>query len=76
MASCEKCWSDAYLRSRSSGKDQYECYIELISERAHNPCTPEQQAGEDAKICPNCGRKTIHQYCGVCMNCDYKIEKE
>ena len=68
MASCEKCWNDAYVRSRLSFKDQAECYSDLIKERKDNPCTPEEQAGEDATLCPKCKRKTVHQYVKVCMN--------
>ena len=72
MASCEKCWSDAYLRSRMTMKPQSECYSDLIKERNDNPCTPEEQAGQDAKECPKCKRMTIHQYAHVCMNCGYQ----
>jgi hypothetical protein len=43
---CEKCWGDAYLRSRLSFKSQAECYTDLLKERINNPCTPEEQAGE------------------------------
>lgn len=46
MASCEKCWGDAYLRSRSTGKSQAECYYELLAERKDNPCTEKEQAGQ------------------------------
>ena len=56
MASCEKCWKDA--------KGDPILYIELITKRE---CTPEEQAGEEAKVCPKCFRKTIHQYVGKCM---------
>ena len=42
---CEKCWSDAYLRSYGTGKSQYQCYLELLEERKNNPCSPEQQSG-------------------------------
>lgn len=67
MASCEKCWGDAYLMSRSNPmKSQTECYQELISTRT---CTPEEAAGEDATMCDNCKRKTMHQYAKVCTNC-------
>jgi hypothetical protein len=68
MASCEKCWGDAYVKSLYTGYSQAECYNKLLKERENNPCTPEEQAGEDATICPKCGRKTIHQYAKVCMN--------
>jgi hypothetical protein len=48
MSACEKCWGDAYLRSRATGKSQTECYYELLDERKDNPCTPEQQSGIEA----------------------------
>ena len=73
MASCEKCWSDAYMLSRGTGKSQSECYMELIKEREDNPCTPEEQAGKDAFECPKCNRLTAHQYIHICMNCGHKI---
>jgi len=43
MAACEKCWGDAYLRSKSSHRSQTECYRELLEERRDNPCSPEEQ---------------------------------
>lgn len=46
MASCEKCWGDAYLRSYGSTQDQVECYYEILEERKENPCTPQEQAGQ------------------------------
>ena len=64
MSACERCWRD-------SGGDP-ERYSELL--KTQN-CTPEQQAGgEDAGICPQCNRKTIHLYTGRCMvvGCDYE----
>lgn len=33
MAACEKCWSDAFSRSRLTGRSQAECYRELLTER-------------------------------------------
>jgi len=60
MSSCEKCWSD------SGGSP--ERYHELVLERAKNPCTPEEQAGEDADYCDGCDRKTVHQHTGQCVN--------
>jgi len=45
MASCEKCWSDAFLRSYSTHKSQSVCYHELLEERKNNPCSPREQAG-------------------------------
>ena len=73
MASCEKCWSDAYMLMLSSPlKSQAEHYGDLVKERN---CTPEQQAGEDANECPKCKRKTIHQIIGICIICGYKPKK-
>jgi hypothetical protein len=46
MACCEKCWKDAYTRSRISGMSQGDCYIELLKERESNPCSPKNQAGD------------------------------
>lgn len=47
MASCEKCWGDAYLRFLSNPmKDQSEHYHILLEERKNNPCSPEEQAGQ------------------------------
>ena len=76
MASCEKCWEDACMLEYSERrKSRAEYYHDLIAERKDNPCTPEQQAGMDAKECPKCGRMTIHQYAHVCMNCGFKKMK-
>lgn len=70
MASCEKCWGDAYLRSIENPMiPQAIHYQNLINERINNPCTPEEQAGIDALICSKCGKKTVHQYAKVCCNC-------
>ncbi len=57
MASCEKCWKD-------SGGDP-DKYRELLKSRY---CTPEEQAGIYASVCPTCNRKTIHQYARICTN--------
>ncbi len=64
MASCEKCWKD----SHGSAKH----YTELIIKRKNHPCSPEEQAGEDAGICPECNRKTIHQHVHYCVNPECK----
>lgn len=72
MASCEKCWDDAYIKSRFNGISQPENYSELI--KIQN-CTAEQQAGIDAKICPICKRRTIHQIINECMNPECMNEK-
>ncbi len=77
MASCEKCWDEAYLRTfENPMKSQSEHYSDLVNERKDNQCTPEQQAGEDADRCPKCKRKSIHRYVRVCMNCGYKQLKK
>ena len=67
MPSCEKCWND------SGGN--YSVYGQLIENRKNNPCTPEEQAGNDAEKCPKCNRNTMHIYCHICMNCGYKESK-
>ena len=73
MASCEKCWDDAFLRAREHPfKNQADCYRELLAEREDDPCTPEEQAGEDADICPICERQTIHQHARICTNPECK----
>jgi hypothetical protein len=46
VSCCEKCWADAYIRMRETGRSQGECYRELLEERKDNPCTPEEQAGQ------------------------------
>lgn len=48
MAGCEKCWGDAYLKSRNSHKSQAECYHDLIKERDKEGrvCTLKEQAGQ------------------------------
>ncbi len=47
MASCEKCWGDAYLRLQSNPwKTQVDCYLELLVERKDNPCSPRERAGQ------------------------------
>jgi hypothetical protein len=63
MPSCEKCWRDA-------GGNPLRYHL-LLDQR---DCTPEEQAGEDAKICPKCKRKAIHQFSKICMNPDCKEE--
>jgi hypothetical protein len=46
MPSCEKCWSDAYLLSRTTGETQSEVYERLVEKRQADPCSPRQQAGQ------------------------------
>lgn len=42
---CEKCWGDAYLRTRIYGGLQADHYRDILNERKDNPCTPQEQAG-------------------------------
>lgn len=60
MSTCEKCWEDA----QGPVGDAVQRYDQLVKSRT---CTPEEQAGPDAKECPECGRKTLHQYTGEAM---------
>lgn len=62
MASCEKCWSDSAVAREVYGDS--EAYRRLVSERQ---CSPEDQAGPDATMCPRCNRRTVHQHAHVCM---------
>lgn len=51
MAMCEKCWADAYMRAvNNPSKSQTKHYFDLLEERKGNPCTPEQQRGEELNI--------------------------
>lgn len=74
MSSCEKCWRDAH--SGGPYGDVADQYRKLVDERKDNPCTPEEQAGPDAKECPECKRMSLHQHTGECMNEDHLTNKE
>ena len=70
MSSCEKCWLDAHYINTDDLADAYHA---LLAERSGvNVCTPEEQAGANAGVCPKCGRRTTHQITGACMtpNCE------
>ena len=45
MASCEKCWNDAYYL-QDCEESHYEMYNRLIKERKDNPCSEVEQAGQ------------------------------
>jgi hypothetical protein len=62
MSACEKCWTDSSI----SGKE----YQVLLKEReAHGEtCSPEEQAGLNARYCQKCKRRTKHQHTNDCMN--------
>jgi hypothetical protein len=64
MPSCEKCWRDA-------GGDPRE-YAVLVESRNRpgKECSPEEQAGTEATMCPFCLRRTVHMYSQVCMVTD------
>jgi len=48
MSVCEKCWSDAGCRVYSdTSKTKAEHYFDLLKERKDNPCTKEEQVGEN-----------------------------
>lgn len=69
MSTCEKCWSDAGFIATSANRCKSEVYAEILAERE---CTPEEQAGPQAKECPGCHRVVLHQYTGECMaGCGY-----
>lgn len=51
MSACEKCWYDAYVRSRQDvSKSQAEHYTDLIEERKDKPCSETEQTNR----CPQC----------------------
>ena len=56
MSTCEKCWRDAHAGGPYA--DVAENYARLLEKRKDKPCTPEQQAGENAGWCPKCDRKS------------------
>ncbi len=42
---CEKCWSDAFVRSQSdTSKTQTEHYLDLLFERKNHPCNETKEA--------------------------------
>ena len=63
MPGCEKCWNDAGMRSRETGKNKVECYHELLIERKDNQCTPKEQAGQFWDEEKQCGSR-IEPYTG------------
>jgi hypothetical protein len=56
---CEKCWGDAYLKSREYGGSQSEWYFKLLEERKDNPCTPKEQAGDYWDEEKQCDRRKL-----------------
>jgi len=47
MASCEKCWNDAFRRELNNPiKNQAEHYQDLLKERKNSPCSLKEQAGQ------------------------------
>jgi len=67
MPGCQKCWNDAVFSGNKAAE-----YNRLIDERKDNPCTPEEQAGREADICPKCKRKALHEINNQCMNCSFQ----
>ena len=61
MSACEKCWSDAYLKSLGSRKSQAEWYSELLKERKDNPCNPREQAGQFWVEKKRCDKRNIEK---------------
>ena len=68
MPSCERCWEMSRLIASEMPVDQVDEYERLVRV---NDCTPEQQAGRDAKTCPDCKTKTVHQHTRQCLVCGY-----
>ena len=69
MSSCEKCWRDSRWSDRFWDGKEPSPYRKLLAERVgEDACTPEEQAGPDAGVCPKCKRQCLHQITGECMN--------
>ena len=66
MPTCEKCWDMSYRPFANADESRLEVYNRLV---AMENCTPEEQAGCCATVCPVCNRKAVHQYAKVCMAC-------
>ena len=66
MPICEKCWKDSFIESRDSGGGTWTIHKRLHDERN---CTPEEQAGENAPICPVCERRAVHYEDRQCVAC-------
>ena len=50
MSVCEKCWSDAGRRVHENpSKSRTDHYMDLLEERKDNPCTPEEQTGDNER---------------------------
>lgn len=72
MATCERCWEMAHSVSRTSNTmDQADVYRELLLK---NDCTPEQQAGRAAVVCPTCKTRTVHQHTHQCVACGFSTK--
>jgi len=65
MPACERCWRDSAYARFSGDSD---AYARLVASRK---CSPADQAGPEARLCGECGERTVHQYAGVCMACGW-----
>ncbi len=72
MPMCEKCWSDAH-DTVGNVAENYCRMMKRMGVEGHR-CTPEQQAGPDATVCPTCGIRSVHQCCHVCVVCGWSAE--
>lgn len=60
MASCEKCWSDAYKRQLANPYyAQSDHYHKLLEERKDNPCSPKEHAGQWWDEEKQCDKRTL-----------------
>jgi hypothetical protein len=70
---CEKCWNDAYMRSRRDGRSQADHYAELLKERESKPCGAEYESAnyfrrlEEEDSLPAAPQEgTVKDACEVC----------
>ena len=63
MSVCEKCWADASLRAATSGGLVAEHYLDLLRERADNPC---RAAVSGHAFMEPCGQTAGTDHCWLC----------
>ena len=60
MAGCEKCWGDAFGRSRMKGTFQVDEYNKLLKEN-EGKCPPEEKAGQFWDEDRQCDRRFVEK---------------
>lgn len=68
MPACEACWERASFRAFYAGGSAADHYRTVLRENEGHH-SPEEQAGEGARLCAGCGRTAVHPAAGVCCAC-------